>query len=152
MTVEIKFDIDAFLEDCKDVSMEGLEACAEIIRDEAKRILEKKLSESSSVWDEHGVYQSGPNEGVYWTERTWQAMVDTIRVTPSREGQPDGVWVMAGNSKTWWAIQLEFGKGKWRGGNRSFLRPALRKSLPAMKAVFGGDIKIGLESGNGETA
>ena len=149
MTVEIKFDIDAFLEDCKDVSLEGLEVCADIIRDEAKRILETKLV---SNWSEHGVYQSGDNEGVYWTERTWQAMVDTIRTTKGRAGQANDVWVMAGNSKTWWAVQLEFGKGGWRGGNRSFLRPALRKSLPAMKAVFGGDVKLVLESGNGETA
>jgi len=66
MTVEIKFDIDAFLEDCKDVSMEGLVQCAEIIRDEAKQILESKLR---SNWTEHGVYQSGPNKGKYWTER-----------------------------------------------------------------------------------
>lgn len=149
MTVEIKWDIDAFLEDCKDVSMEGLEACANIIRDEAKHILETKLQ---SNWYEHGVYQSGPLKGVYYTEREWQAMVATIRTVPRRKGQPDDVWVMAGNSKTWWAIQLEFGKGEWRGGNRSFLRPALRKSLTAMKAVFGGDVKIALESGNGETA
>jgi hypothetical protein len=148
MTVEINWDIDAFLEDCKDVSMEGLEVCADIIRDEARRILETKLR---SNWSEHGVYQSGPNKGKYWTEREWQAMVATIRTVPAREGQPNDVWVMAGNSKTWWAVQLEYGKGKWRGGNKSFMRPALRKSLPAMKAVFGGDVKIVMESGNGET-
>jgi hypothetical protein len=52
-------------------------------------------------------------------------MVDTIRVVRKHGSSERNVWVMAGNYNTWWALQLEYGRGAWMGKAKSFLRPAL---------------------------
>jgi len=109
-----KYDSEFF-----EVAMNRVEAAARVIRDDAKRILQSKLKGN---WQEHGPYKGG----AIWTERTKGAMVDTIRVTRSRNKKVKNVWVMAGNFKTWWARQLEYGRGGWRGGAKSFMRPAMK--------------------------
>lgn len=51
---------------------------------------------------------------------------------------------MAGNFKTWWALQTKFGRGDWKGGAHPFMRPAI--------AACKSQIKVILESGNAETS
>ena len=48
------------------------------------------------------------------------------------------IWVMAGNFKTWYAKQVEYGKGGWKGGAHPFLRPAMRKSRAKLKMIIEG--------------
>lgn len=139
----------------------GMSRCieaAKIIRDKAKENLRSKLtgmttitrkrggeiSQKREAWKEHGIYQKGQYAGKYWTERHYKAMINTICVYPeSPNTDYRTVRIYAGNSKTWWAKQLEFGRGDWHGGAKPFLRPAMQSSLMQIKAV--------IESGNAET-
>lgn len=129
MAKMVAWNAEAFEAQCIGVAMDRLEACAELVRDKAKEILESKLK---SNWPEHGVYQSGPYKGKYWTEREWHAMIKTIRVVKKHDSSSRNIWIMAGTDKTWWAIQAEYGRGGWRGGSRPFLRPALKTTAGAM--------------------
>jgi len=83
----------------------------------------------------------------YWMEREVGAMRKTIR-TVEKTGEKGltgrDVRVYAGNFKTWWATQMEFGRGGWKGGRRSFMRPAIRATKSEIKFI--------LESGNAETS
>jgi len=133
----INWNTEAFERECINASMDALEQAAKLIRDDAKRILRGKLKGN---WSDRGPDKGGE----YWTERTKGAMVETIRVA-RKKGDPNrDVWIIAGNNKTWWAIQMEYGRGSWKGGARSFMRPAMAKAPAAIKAV--------LEGGSGQTA
>lgn len=110
-----------------------LEECAEIIRDEIKSEIPSKLK---LQWRLHGVYQRGKNAGKLWTARDdYMEMLKTVRFVKKGDGTRN-IWVMAGNFKTWWAVQMEYGHGKWRGGARPFFRTGLMKSLPKIKALL----------------
>lgn len=125
-----KYDSEFF-----DAALNRIEAAANVIRDDAKRILKGKLK---GDWQEHGPYKGGP----IWTERTKGAMVETIRVVRSKNPAVKNILVIAGTYKTWWALQMEYGRGQWRGGARSFMRPALKNTESRVTAV--------LEGGHGE--
>lgn len=94
------------------------------------------------------VYKSGPYAGRKWTARDMDIMAKTIRVVEKNEGQLGlddcNIRVYAGNYKTWWATQMEFGRGEWKGG----AHPFMRKSIASTKSK----IKVILESGNAETS
>ena len=77
-----------------------------------------------------------PAVGKFWTERTPGAMRNTIRVV----GRPgvDNYLVIAGNKKTWWATQMEYGRGKWKGGAKPFMRQAIHESEPKIRAIIEG--------------
>jgi len=129
----IKWNTTEFEIACVGATMERLESAGKIVRDDAKRILSPQLE---GHWREHGPYKSGPYKGATWTARYKKKMLDTIRVV-RKHGDPNrNVWIMAGNDDTWWAIQMEYGRGGWKGGRRSFLRPALRGAAAAMKNVI----------------
>lgn len=92
----------------------------------------------------HGPYKTGKYAGVYWTARTPFAMRHTIRVR-EKYGNPVGtmaaslnqdVRIYAGNSKTWWATQMEYGRGAWKGGQKSFFRPALHASRSGVQNII----------------
>ena len=119
------------------VAMDRMEAAANVLRDEAKRILKSKLKGN---WQEHPPYKGMP----IWTERTKGAMVETIRVVRSKNPASKNVLVIAGTFKTWWAVQLEYGRGQWRGGARSFMRPAIKNTQSKITAI--------LEGGSGQTS
>ena len=77
--------------------------------------------------------------GKYWTERSRGAMRNTIRRTEKRgDGglENTDLRIIAGNSKTWWATQMEYGRGGWKGGARPFLRPALRKTKSEVQSIL----------------
>jgi hypothetical protein len=73
-------------------------------------------------------------------------MAKTIRVVEKKglglHAGPN-VRVYAGNYKTWWAKQMEYGRGAWKGGAWPFMRPAITGSKAQIKMV--------LETGSGET-
>ena len=130
----VKWNTTEFELACVGATMERLEAAGKIVRDDAKRTLEPKLE---GLWREHGPYKSGPYAGETWTARYKKKMLDTVRVVRKHgDTKSRNVWIMAGNYNTWWAIQMEYGRGGWKGGRRSFLRPALKGAAAAMKNVI----------------
>lgn len=131
---QVKWNTTEFELACVGATMDRLEAAGRIVRDDGKRILSSHLT---GQWTEHGPYKSGDNAGATWTARYKKKMVDTVRVV-RKHGDPSSrnVWIMAGNYDTWWAIQMEYGRGDWKGGKRSFLRPALKGAAAAMKSVI----------------
>jgi hypothetical protein len=130
----VKWNSTEFELACVGATMERLEACGKIVQADAKRILAPQLE---GHWKEHGPYQSGPYAGATWTARYKKKMLDTVRVSRKYgDTSSRNVWVMAGNYDTWWAIQMEYGRGDWKGGKRSFLRPALKGAAAAMKSVI----------------
>ena len=88
----------------------------------------------------HGPYKTGRYADVYWTARTPFAMRHTIRVREKKEDTQGltgrDIRVYVGNSKTWWATQMEYGRGAWRGGRKSFFRPALHASKSAVQNII----------------
>ncbi len=138
MAKMIKWDTAGFLAECGKVGMDRLEAGARIIRDDAKRILQSKIK-GPPVTRIPGRRVNPP----VWMERDPGALVATIRVVRKRDSSCRNIWIMAGNYKTWWALQTEYGRGGWKGGAKAFLRPAMANAPSAIKAVF--------ESGQGET-
>lgn len=135
MAKEINFNFAQHDEWIAEASMERMEKVAETIRDESKRILKSKVKGNINR----------PAKGPVWTERKAGAMVETIRVVKKKgqSGLKDrNIWVMAGNFKTWWAAQMEYGRGGWKGGAKSFLRPGMRSAESKAKTI--------LESGQGD--
>jgi hypothetical protein len=129
----INWDISEKIPELRLAAMDRVERAAEIIRDNAKDILRSKLSGPPIS---HPPYKTGKYAGKYWTEREAGAMVKTIRVVRKHESTERNVWIMAGTKKTWWALQMEFGRGGWKGGPRSFLRPAINRSIAAIKQML----------------
>lgn len=119
-------------------AMERIEKAAIVVRDAARgkvRVYAGKL---------HGPYKTGKYAGKIWTARDTDNLLKTIRVTKKREFQGGfgfkaaanmNVWIMAANYKTWYAQQVEFGRGGWKGGAHPFLRPAFRESMPEIKSI-----------------
>ncbi len=136
----INWNTEPFLAGCINVSMDRLEAAAHIIAKDAKRILAGKIKGPPV---KHGVYRKGTYKGAIWTERDPGALIKTIRVARKHGDTTRNVWIMAGNFKTWWALQTEYGRGGWKGGAKPFLRPALKNAPAAIKGVF--------EGGSGQT-
>ena len=86
-------------------------------------------------------YKTGPYAGQVYTARDMDIMAKTIRVV--RRDDKKDVRLYIGNFKTWWAVQMEYGRGAWKGGPKPFLRPAVSASRSQMQVV--------LESGSGQT-
>lgn len=146
----LNWNTAAFEAECIHMTMDRLEVCANVIRDDAKRILGGKLK---GGWKEHGPYQRryksskhkgglvdyfGGGGGSSWTERRHGAMIGTIRVARSKDPTVRNIWVMAGNFNVWWAQQLEFGHGAWRGKAKPFLRPAFQGAPSRCRGILEG--------------
>jgi len=124
------------------VGMDRLEAAAKIVRDDAKAILSKKIAGSKAkTKDITRAIPKGRTD--IWMERNPGALIETIRVVRQHGDKTRNIWIMAGNFKTWWATHIEFGRAGWKGGAKSFLRPALKNAPSKIKGV--------LEGGHGET-
>lgn len=122
------------------IGMDRLVAAAEVVRMNAIYKLQSLIREA---YKEHGEYKTGDAAGQFWTERHYRKMVHTIRVVRSHDPAVRDVRIYCGNKKTWWALQMEYGRGGWKGGRKSFLRPAIRNSIPQIKTI--------VESGAGQT-
>lgn len=138
------------------VGMDRLEKAAGIVQLNAILKLKGLINET---YPEHGPYKrhwmkakpkigreagwSESSGGSPWTARHYRMMAQTIRVVRKRDPNVRNIWIMAGNYVTWWALQMEYGRAGWKGGAKSFLRPALKGSTLQIIAI--------LESGQGET-
>ena len=130
---EVKWNMDEFGQVCKGATMGRLVKAAEAVRDEAKRILKPQTHHQ---WREHGPYKTGKYAGQPWTERYYDRMKETLRVVRKNDPSVRNVRIVMGNWKTWWAIQMEYGHGQWKGGARPTLRPALKTSAAAMRSAI----------------
>jgi len=147
----LNWNIQRTIPEIAKVSMPVLEECANIIRDEAKAHLWHNAMLLD--WNLRGPYKTGKDAGKVYTARdSYLEMLNTIRVvkkgnkfsTLFQGVKNRSIWVMAGNYKTWWALQMEYGKGGWvkgsakgwRGGARPFFRKAMRTSIPKIKALL----------------
>ena len=128
----IEWDISKKLPELINAGMGRLEKAGRIIQTEAKAILHSKINPQHK--SPSGPVNRPPHGGKYWTERKVGSMVKTIRVV--RKDGVRNIWIIAGNKKQWWAIQMEYGHGGWKGGPRAFLRPALKKSIPKIKSML----------------
>lgn len=128
MARKIDFNFAQYDELIDKASLDRMEQAAAVIRDDARRILKSQLRGNVTRPPYAG--------GAPWTARTAGAMVETIRVV-RKEGKKN-VWVMAGNYLTWWAVQLEFGRGQWRGGAKPYLRPAMKGAEGKIKGILEG--------------
>jgi len=135
MAKMINWNPERKIPEFRKIGMERLVACAEVVRMNA---IYKLQSLIRGGWKEHEEYKTGKSAGKYWTVRHYREMVHTIRVVRKHNETSRDVRIYAGNKKTWWAIQMEYGRGGWKGGPRSFLRPAIRSSIPQIKAIVEG--------------
>ena len=139
----INWNTAAFEKECIDVTMDLLMVAATLIVGDAKRILASKGNKGFN----RPVYQSGAYPGRSWTARQAGAMVKTIRAVRKRGDTSRNVWIMAGNYVTWWALQLEYGRGAWKGRAKSFLRPAMANAPKHLQSVLAAGIGVIAERG-----
>jgi hypothetical protein len=153
---KINIDLSQYDSVFYEAAMQRLVAAAGVVRDDARRILASKLK---GKWKEHGVYMSYrskaegkmvPYTGSSWTAREKAAMVQTIRVSRSKDLSIKNVFVIAGNYNVWWAVQLEYGRGTWRGGAKPFLRPALKGADSRIIGILEGGAIGSKEIGYGD--
>ena len=145
----LNWNIQKTIPEIAKAAMPVLEECANIFRDEAKEHLWK--NEMLLNWPRRGPYKTGKDKGKIWTARdSYKEMLDTIRVVRKKNDlalfgfKSRSIWIMAGNFKTWWAIQMEYGRGGWvkgskkgwRGGKRPFFRKAMRTSIPKIRTLL----------------
>lgn len=138
MAKMIGWNAQPFIDACAGVSMDRLEEAAHIIAEDAKRILAAQIH---PLHPPYAITRHGQRE--IWMERDPGALIETIRVVRKRDSSSRNIWIMAGNYKTWWALQAEYGRGGWKGGRKSFIRPAMANAPAAIQAC--------LEGGHGET-
>jgi len=153
----ITWNTENFQAACISVTMDRLEAAANIIAEDAKAILSGKIQGN---WREHGPYKRRyvtdksasriagkriryivpytTGQGDSWTARHHGDMIKTIRVVRKNDATTRNVWIMAGHYNTWWAMQLEYGRGNWRGKGKPFLRRAMAGATTKIKAVIEG--------------
>ena len=136
----IKWDTAAFEKECRNVTMDLLMVAAWEIAYKARKILASKGNKGINRPMATGTQT---NAGQTWTARQAGAMVKTIRAVRKKGDMSRNVWIMAGNYNTWWALQLEYGRGAWKGGAKPFMRPAMAGAPATIKFV--------LESGAGQT-
>ena len=127
---EIKFNFEQYDEIIAKSCIERVRKAANIIRDDAKsRCVVGTINRPLK-----------PGQP-YWMEREVGAMRKTLR-TVEKKGEKGlegrDVRVIAGNKKTWWATQMEFGRGGWKGGRKPFMRPAMRAKQSEVKSVLEG--------------
>ena len=142
---EIKLNFKQYDEIIKKSCLSRMHEAAKLLRDDMKKNCHRNYNIKRPP------YKTGPYAGRTWTSRVWPTdmsiMAETIRVVEKKglglHQSPD-VRVYAGNWKTWWATQMEFGRGGWKGGAHPFMRPSVQKLQSQIKVV--------LESGNAETS
>lgn len=116
--------------------MEVLEEACSIIVQDAKVNLVAALRGNNGKWKEHGPYKSGKYAGKSWTARYMGSMVKSIRLVKKHDPKSRNIWIMAGNYNTWWAVQMEYGHGAWKGGRRSFFRSAIMGAMPKIRMLL----------------
>jgi len=150
MSVKFNLDMSKWDTEFFHDALNRVESAADVIRNSARVKLKASIASAGGKtgslagerWKEHGPYSKG-NTASY-TARYHKEMVNSIRTVRSKDPTVKNIWVMAGNYDTWWALQLEYGNGGWKGGKKSFFRPAMRGSMSEVIAIC--------ESGGGPRA
>ena len=117
--------------------MGRVEKAAVLLRDTARN---KVPVWQGPFW---GPYKTGKHAGMIWTARDHDNLLKTIRVTKKKDTFTNlsfglashmNIWVMCGNYKTWYANQVEYGRGEWKGKKtrHPYLRPAIKQSRADM--------------------
>lgn len=152
----IDFDLQKYDGEFKKAGMERLERAAEVIRDTARSLVVTgtvtRVPGRRRFVNKAGHMVESPNPPI-WMERIPGAMKQTIRTVKKRGFDntlgmdSGGIWtdlvdvrVYAGNYKTWWATQMEYGRGRWRGGAKPFMRPAMIQAEGAVRSIIEGGV------------
>ena len=131
----LNWNIQKAIPEISKASMPILMECANIFRNEAKLHLRPQLELN---WKPFGP----PPGGDIWEGREdYAEMLNTIRVVEKHDtkalfGKTRNIRIYAGNYKVWWALQMEYGRGGWHGGARSFFRKAIRTSKPKIRTLL----------------
>jgi hypothetical protein len=120
---QLKWDITEIMPEIVKAGMDRIKECAEVFATHARQNCRVGTI-------------NRPAKGEFWTEREIGALKNTIRVVTKKDSQSRNVWIMAGNKKTWYATQVEYGRGGWKGGAHPFFRPAAAQSLAEMKNII----------------
>ena len=129
---EIQFNFEQYDGQIAKTCMERIKKAAGEIQLQA--ILKCKVGDISRP-----AYRKGKYAGQFWTAREIGGMRRTIRVTEKygMEGlKGRDIRVIAGTKKAWWAIQMEYGRGAWKGGPRPFLRPAMNAAKSRVQQII----------------
>lgn len=134
MAVKFNLDLSKWDTEFFHDALNRVESAADVIRNLARVKLKASIASARGKanslagerWKEHGPYATG-NTASY-TARYHKEMVNTIRTVRSKNPAVKNIWVMAGAYDPWWALQLEYGHGGWKGGKKSFFRPAIKES------------------------
>lgn len=116
--------------------MEVLEECCQLVVEEMKVSLVAAIRGNNGRWIEHGPYKSGDYEGKSWTARYKGEMVKSIRLVKRKDSKSRNIWIMAGHYNAWWAVQMEFGHGQWKGGAMPFFRVGIKKAMPKIASLM----------------
>ena len=144
MSVKFKLDLSKYDAEFFNAALDRVESAADVIRNSAKVKLKASIASAKGNpppslagerWKEHGPYKTGQNAGASWTKRYHKEMVNTIRTVRSKNPAVKNIWVMAGAYDPWWALQLEYGHGGWKGGAKPFFRPAMRESMSEVVSI-----------------
>ena len=145
----IDWDLQKYDGEFKKAGMARIKRAAEVIRDMAKTncIAGTINRPARKHWVNNGHLEDASPESSanIWTAREAGAMRETIRVVETREDrgrgfdqERDNVRVYAGNFKTWYAVQMEYGRGGWKGGARPFMRKALTAAPSRIRPIIEG--------------
>jgi hypothetical protein len=130
MAKMLNWNVQRTISEISKAGMPVLKECADIFRDEAKANLRPILVLN---WKPHGP----PPGGDIWKGREdYAEMLNTIRVVEKRDSKARNIRIYAGNYKTWWAVQMEWGRGGWKGGPRPFFRKSIQTSAPKIRALL----------------
>jgi len=125
---EIVFNFEQYDGQIAKSCMDRLRKAGAVIRDAAKN---KCVVGTIS--------RPAPDGGKVWMEREPGALKETIRLaekTGEKGLEGRDVRIIAGNYKTWYATQVEFGRGGWKGGAHPFLRPAMRSTKNEVQSIL----------------
>jgi hypothetical protein len=160
---KFNFDLTKYDSEFYEAALDRIESAAMVIRHKAINNLGRSIAAASGTKtpiveyvDKKGKkrktspsqagerWKERPASGPIYTERMHGEMLDTIRVVRSKNPLDKNILVMAGQYKTWWALQIEYGHAGWKGGAKPFFRPALAESMGEVIAIC--------ESGGGPKA
>ena len=138
MSAAIDFNLQKYDGEFKAAGMARIEKAAKAIQGIAKGFCE--AGSITRPVRKRYVYQHHlePSSGPLWTAREIGGMMRSIRVSRSHDASVPNVRVYAGNFAAWYAIQMEFGRGRWKGGARPFLRPALHTGESVVRSIIEG--------------
>lgn len=141
--MRLEFYIEKYIPELRNLALNRMEKAGNVIRDEARAIVNSHgtTKRTQHRWREHGPYRTGKDAGKDWTARHYFDMEKTVRTVRKNQNYGtnwgvNNVRIYAGNREIWYAKQMEYGRGGWRGGRRSFLRPAIRRSAAKVKQVI----------------